>query len=96
MTIGEHGGRITVGHNGNKHRAGMGVNEYGNGVVSTWDTNGKSFGRFEVMGTEIVSFMRNKKGGCKVYALFGESRNSPSGGLGTGRGGSVSMGQKQH
>ena len=41
MTIGEHGGRVGVGGNGSsKGEAVMAVNEYGNGVVSTWDKNG--------------------------------------------------------
>lgn len=37
----EHGGRIEVLGKGNgKSQASMGVNEYGNGAVSTWDKNG--------------------------------------------------------
>ena len=40
MGTDEHGGRVDVFNNQGKNRAVMGVNEYGNGVVSTWDKNG--------------------------------------------------------
>lgn len=37
----EHGGSVSVyGKGSNESRAVMGVNEYGNGMVSTWDKNG--------------------------------------------------------
>ena len=36
----EYGGRVDVLNNQAKNRATMGVNEYGNGGVSTWDKNG--------------------------------------------------------
>ena len=36
----EYGGRVDVLNNQAKPRAVMGVNEYGNGAVSTWDKNG--------------------------------------------------------
>ena len=36
----EYGGRVDVLNNQAKPRATMGVNEYGNGAVSTWDRNG--------------------------------------------------------
>ncbi len=39
----ENGGRVDVfGKGSSKSRAAMGVNEYGNGVVKTWDKNGYS------------------------------------------------------
>ena len=40
MTTTEHGGRVDVFNKQGEPRAGMGVNEYGNGAVSTWDRNG--------------------------------------------------------
>ena len=40
MFTGEHGGRVSVYNNQGKNCAAMGVNEYGNGGVSTWDKNG--------------------------------------------------------
>ena len=40
MTTTEHGGRVDVFNKQGETRAGMGVNEYGNGAVSTWDRNG--------------------------------------------------------
>lgn len=40
MGTDEHGGRVDVFNNQGKNRAVMGVNEYGNGAVSTWDRNG--------------------------------------------------------
>ena len=41
MDVHEHGGRFGVfGRGSSKSRASMGVNEYGNGAVSTWDKNG--------------------------------------------------------
>ena len=36
----EHGGRIDVFNKQGENRAVMSVNEYGNGVVATWDKNG--------------------------------------------------------
>ena len=40
MAIGEYGGFVSVYGRGNDYaRAKMGVNEYGNGAVSTWDKN---------------------------------------------------------
>ena len=36
----EHGGRFDVYNNQGKPRAAMGINEFGNGAVSTWDENG--------------------------------------------------------
>ena len=36
----EHGGRFDVYNNQGKSRAAMGINEFGNGAVSTWDKNG--------------------------------------------------------
>ena len=40
MTTDEDGGRIVVANNQGKTRAVMGINEFGNGGVSTWDKNG--------------------------------------------------------
>lgn len=41
MIVNEYGGSVSVfGKGSNESRAGMGVNEYGNGFVSTWDKNG--------------------------------------------------------
>ena len=41
MNITEHGGRVGVHGKGNdQSRVVIGVNEYGNGAVSTWDKNG--------------------------------------------------------
>ena len=41
MRISENGGSVSVFGKGNSDsRAIMGVNEYGNGAVSTWDKNG--------------------------------------------------------
>ena len=41
ISIDEHGGVMSVfGKGSDKSRAVMGVNEYGNGAVSTWDKNG--------------------------------------------------------
>ena len=41
MATGEYGGAVTVHGRGDPNtRAAMGVNEYGNGAVSTWDKNG--------------------------------------------------------
>ena len=40
MRVNERGGRVAVYGNDGKQRVGMGVNEYGNGAVSTWDKNG--------------------------------------------------------
>ena len=41
LTIDEHGGLVTVFGKGNGgSRVTIGVNEYGNGAVSTWDKNG--------------------------------------------------------
>ena len=41
MNIDEHGGAFSAYGRGNQNsRVGMGVNEYGNGAVSTWDKNG--------------------------------------------------------
>lgn len=39
LCVDEYGGRVSVSGNG-KGQAGMGINEYGNGAVSTWDKNG--------------------------------------------------------
>ena len=40
VTIGEYGGNVAVFGRGDAYtRASMGVNEYGNGAVSTWDKN---------------------------------------------------------
>ena len=41
MAINENGGAVSVHGRGNTDsRAVMGVNEYGNGAVNTWDKNG--------------------------------------------------------
>ena len=40
MEIDEDGGSVAVYGNDGKQRVGIGVNEYGNGGVSTWDKNG--------------------------------------------------------
>ena len=40
MTNTEHGGRVYVGNNQGENGAAIGVNQYGNGAVSTWDKNG--------------------------------------------------------
>ena len=41
MDVDEHGGRVAVfGKGSDESRAIMGVDEYGNGAVSTWDKNG--------------------------------------------------------
>ncbi len=41
LYVDDHGGQVEVlGKGIDKTRAGMGVNEYGNGAVSTWDKNG--------------------------------------------------------
>ena len=40
MTTTEHGGRVSVFSNEGQGSAAIGVNEYGNGAVSTWDQNG--------------------------------------------------------
>ena len=41
VDVGEHGGIVGVyGKGSDKLRAIMGVNEYGNGAVDTWDKNG--------------------------------------------------------
>ena len=40
MGTDEHGGRVDVFNNQDKNRAAMGVDAFGNGVVSTWDKNG--------------------------------------------------------
>ena len=41
LTAKEHGGHVHVGGKGKgKGAAVLGINEYGNGVVSTWDKNG--------------------------------------------------------
>ena len=40
MTTNEHGGFVGVANNQCKNRAVMGINEFGNGAVSTWDKNG--------------------------------------------------------
>ena len=40
MTTDEHGGVVRVANNQCKNRAVMGINEFGNGAVSTWDKNG--------------------------------------------------------
>ena len=41
MEVDEYGGHVHVtGKGDDNSRAGMGVNEYGNGAVSTWDKNG--------------------------------------------------------
>ena len=40
MLTDEHGGRFDVYNNQGKPRAAMGINEFGNGAVSTWDKNG--------------------------------------------------------
>ena len=39
LGVTEHGGIVTVFGKG-EGKAGMGINEYGNGAVSTWDKNG--------------------------------------------------------
>ena len=39
LGIGEHGGQVEVFGKG-EGKAGMGINEYGNGVVASWDKNG--------------------------------------------------------
>lgn len=39
LGVDEHGGRVFVEGKG-KGEAAMGINEYGNGNVSTWDKNG--------------------------------------------------------
>ena len=40
MFIDEYGGSVSVTNNQGKIRAVMGINEFGNGAVSTWDKNG--------------------------------------------------------
>ena len=41
MNVDEHGGQVDVfGKVDNKTRVVVGINEYGNGAVSTWDKNG--------------------------------------------------------
>ena len=40
LSIDENGGRVDVYDDLGKNRAVMGVNQYGNGTVSTWDKNG--------------------------------------------------------
>lgn len=44
MRTNENGGNIALYGNDGKQRVGMGVNEYGNGAVSTWDKNGYRLG----------------------------------------------------
>ena len=39
LSVDEHGGSVSVYGKGDG-KAGMGINEYGNGAVSTWDKNG--------------------------------------------------------
>ena len=39
LAVGEHGGQVEVVGKG-EGKAGMGINEYANGVVATWDKNG--------------------------------------------------------
>ena len=41
IAVDKYGGRIGIfGKGGNKERAGIGVNEYGNGTIGLWDKNG--------------------------------------------------------